>query len=97
MKFYLRDVASRLRAKGYLADHQYESITEAGACNKLVDAMLLSIELSPIDSFFTFVDALKACGAVAFKSFIENGIEEKRKELYRGKFSCDSSKNKSAC
>ena len=82
MKSYLRDVASRLRAKGYLADHQYESITEAGACDKLVDAMLLSIELSPTDSFFTFVDALKAGGPDAFKGFIENEIEKKRKELY---------------
>lgn len=100
MKFYLKDVASKLRAKGYLADHQYKSITDAGDCSTLVDAMLLSIKLSPVSSFFTFVDALKVCGAIPFKGFIKNEIEKKRKELYREKFRCDSSKTiccKSPC
>lgn len=92
----LKEVAGRLRQSDMLTESQYHDIisnTDAMIGTGIViDIILTSIALEPLESFFEFMDALKKSGNKYFRRFVEGEIEVKRKQLYRELLRCEASK-----
>ena len=82
---HFEPIAEVLRDKELLTDYQCEAICGAGkdGPKQLITAVLLTIELRPVSTFFKVIQVMKDKGTPAFSSYIEATIEGKRKEIYR--------------
>ena len=80
---HLPTIAKKLRQNGSLGDDECERII-ASACgpSQLVKAMYLAIDVDPVHSFVTYIDAMKTSGNNTFKQFVGR-IESARKDKYR--------------
>ncbi len=86
---YYKEVARYLCQSGELTDRQCQTITftqnpEDGA-ERLVEMIFVDINdpNAALNTFANFVKAIKQNGNEAFKTFVEDKLEVKRKELYR--------------
>ena len=82
---YLVPIAEVLRDQELLTDYQCDAICGAGkdGPKQLITAVLQTIELRPVSTFFKVVQVMKDKGTPALCSYIEATIEGKRKEIYR--------------